>query len=109
MGAVKTTTATITINPRENNDHPLLTTNTAPDLGSAYYAGDNVHTITAAQLKTLLGVTDAGSPKDTLAYTLCMEEVSKVDASTGITISVHTSLCCSCINNYWCAKWGNSK
>ena len=29
-----------------------------------------------------------------------MEEVSKVDASTGITISVHTSLCCSCINNF---------
>ena len=40
----------------------------------------------------------AGS--DTLGYTLCMEEVSKVDASTGITISVHTSLCCSCINNF---------
>lgn len=29
-----------------------------------------------------------------------MEEVSKVDASTGITISVHTSLCCSCINEF---------
>ena len=41
-----------------------------------------------------------GAGADTLAYTLCMEEVSKVDASTGITISVHTSLCCSCINNY---------
>ena len=41
-----------------------------------------------------------GTGADTLAYTLCMEEVSKVDASTGITISVHTSLCCSCINNY---------
>lgn len=41
-----------------------------------------------------------GCNSDTLAYTLCMEEVSKVDASTGITISVHTSLCCSCINNY---------
>ena len=41
-----------------------------------------------------------GAGSDTLAYTLCMEEVSKVDASTGITISVHTSLCCSCINNY---------
>lgn len=41
-----------------------------------------------------------GCGSDTLAYTLCMEEVSKVDASTGITISVHTSLCCSCINNY---------
>ena len=41
-----------------------------------------------------------GAGADTLAYTLCMEEVSKVDASTGITISVHTSLCCSCINNF---------
>ena len=29
-----------------------------------------------------------------------MEEVSKVDASPGITISVHTSLCCSCINHF---------
>ncbi|MEA5004291.1 MAG: acyl-CoA dehydrogenase [Christensenella sp.] len=41
-----------------------------------------------------------GGGADVLAYTLCMEEVSKVDASTGITISVHTSLCCSCINEY---------
>lgn len=41
-----------------------------------------------------------GCGSDTLAYALCMEEISKVDASTGITISVHTSLCCSCINNF---------
>ena len=41
-----------------------------------------------------------GSGSDTLSYALCMEEVSKVDASTGITISVHTSLCCSCISNF---------
>ena len=41
-----------------------------------------------------------GGGSDTLAYTLCMEEVSKVDASTGITISVHTSLCCSCIDEF---------
>ena len=41
-----------------------------------------------------------GCGADTLTYTLCMEEVSKQDASTGITISVHTSLCCSCINDY---------
>lgn len=41
-----------------------------------------------------------GAGSDTLAYTLCMEELSKVDASTGITISVHTSLCCSCIYNF---------
>ena len=45
-----------------------------------------------------------GAGSDTLGYTLCMEEVSKVDASTGITISVHTSLCCSCINNFGTAE-----
>ena len=37
---------------------------------------------------------------DYLAYTLCMEEISKVDASTGVTISVHTSLACSCIDSF---------
>jgi len=37
---------------------------------------------------------------DYLGYVLCMEEVSKVDASTGITISVHTSLACSCIDSF---------
>lgn len=41
-----------------------------------------------------------GAGADTLAYVLCMEEVSKIDASTGITLSVHTSLCCSCIYDY---------
>ena len=41
-----------------------------------------------------------GMGSDTLAYTLCMEEVSKVDASSGITISVHTSLCCTCIYDF---------
>ena len=41
-----------------------------------------------------------GAGADTLSYALCMEEVSKVDASCGITISVHTSLCCSCIYEY---------
>lgn len=41
-----------------------------------------------------------GAGADTLAYTLLMEEMSKVDASTGVTLSVHTSLCCSCINNF---------
>ncbi|MEL7608701.1 MAG: acyl-CoA dehydrogenase family protein [Bacillota bacterium] len=38
-----------------------------------------------------------GAGADTLAYALCMEEISKVDASSGITISVHTSLCCASI------------
>lgn len=37
---------------------------------------------------------------DYLGYTLCMEEISKCDASTGITISVHTSLACSCIDSF---------
>lgn len=37
---------------------------------------------------------------DYLAYALCMEEISKIDASTGITISVHTSLACSCIDGF---------
>ena len=41
-----------------------------------------------------------GAGADVLTYTLAMEEVSKVDASTGITISVHTSLCCACINEF---------
>ena len=37
---------------------------------------------------------------DYLSYALAMEEVSKVDGSTGITISVHTSLYCSCIDYF---------
>ena len=37
---------------------------------------------------------------DYLSYALCMEEVSKIDGSTGITISVHTSLACSCIDGF---------
>lgn len=41
-----------------------------------------------------------GAGADTLSYVLCMEEVSKVDGSSGITISVHTSLCCHCLNDF---------
>ncbi len=41
-----------------------------------------------------------GAGGDTLAYVLCMEEISKIDASSGITISVHTSLCCYSINDF---------
>lgn len=41
-----------------------------------------------------------GQGADVLTYTLAMEEMSKVDASTGITLSVHTSLCCPCINEF---------
>lgn len=44
--------------------------------------------------------TYGGSGGDVLTYTLCMEEVSKLDPSVGITISVHTSLCCACIYEY---------
>lgn len=41
-----------------------------------------------------------GSGADVLTYALCMEEISRVDASVGITISVHTSLCCSCLAEF---------
>lgn len=41
-----------------------------------------------------------GAGADVLTYVLCMEEISRVDASVGITISVHTSLCCSCISEH---------
>ncbi len=41
-----------------------------------------------------------GQGSDILSYVLAMEEMSKVDASTGITMSVHTSLCCSSINEF---------
>ncbi len=38
-----------------------------------------------------------GGGSDNLGYAIGMEEVSKIDASTGITMSVHTSLCCQAI------------
>ena len=41
-----------------------------------------------------------GAGADYLSYALCMEEISAADASTGITISVHTSLACSCLNDF---------
>ncbi len=41
-----------------------------------------------------------GAGCDVLSYVLCMEEMSKVDASTGITLSVHTSLCASSISEF---------
>jgi butyryl-CoA dehydrogenase len=41
-----------------------------------------------------------GAGADTLSYVLCVEEVSKVDASSGVAISVHTSLCSSSINDF---------
>ncbi len=41
-----------------------------------------------------------GAGADTLSYVLCIEELAKVDASTALTVSVHSSLCCSCINDF---------
>jgi butyryl-CoA dehydrogenase len=41
-----------------------------------------------------------GSGADTLTYALCMEEFSSADGSTGITISVHSSLACSCLDGF---------
>ena len=35
-----------------------------------------------------------GAGMDELSYAQCIEEVSKVCASTGVGISAHTSLCC---------------
>lgn len=44
--------------------------------------------------------TYGGAGSDVMSYVLCMEEMSKVDASTGITLSVHTSLCASMIQDF---------
>lgn len=41
-----------------------------------------------------------GEGADVLSYVLCMEEISKADASVGVTVSVHTSLCCGCIYEF---------
>lgn len=41
-----------------------------------------------------------GAGLDTMAYILMMEEISRVDASTGITLSVHTSLCAASIAEF---------
>lgn len=41
-----------------------------------------------------------GKGSNYLDYCICVEEMSKVDGSTGVTISVHTSLCCSCIDTF---------
>ncbi len=41
-----------------------------------------------------------GAGGDVLSYVLCMEEMSKADASTGVTLSVHTSLCASTIQEF---------
>ena len=41
-----------------------------------------------------------GGGADILTYAVAMEEISKVDASCGITMSVHNSLCCPCIADH---------
>jgi butyryl-CoA dehydrogenase len=41
-----------------------------------------------------------GAGGDYTDYALCVEEISAIDATTGITISVHTSLACSCVDNF---------
>ena len=37
---------------------------------------------------------------DYMDYALCIEELSRIDASAGITVSVHTSLACSCVDGF---------
>lgn len=41
-----------------------------------------------------------GGGADIMTYAVAMEEISKVDASCGITMSVHNSLCCPCIADF---------
>jgi len=64
----------------------------------------NMDLVAKLQKYGLMGIPYArdygGAGGDYLGYALCMEEISKVDASIGITISVHTSLCCSCIHDF---------
>ncbi len=36
-----------------------------------------------------------GGGADVLAYSMCVEELSKVCATTGVVVSAHTSLCCA--------------
>ena len=41
-----------------------------------------------------------GSDLSNLALSLALIEINKIDASIGVTLSVHNSLCCSCINEW---------
>ncbi|MDR2909425.1 MAG: acyl-CoA dehydrogenase [Oscillospiraceae bacterium] len=41
-----------------------------------------------------------GQGCDTLTYALCVEELSRVCATTGVIVSAHTSLCCDPIMKY---------
>ncbi|MDR1797573.1 MAG: acyl-CoA dehydrogenase family protein [Clostridiales Family XIII bacterium] len=46
------------------------------------------------------GTEYGGQGSDYVDYALAVEEISRQDASTGITVSVHTSLACSCVDNF---------
>ncbi len=41
-----------------------------------------------------------GQGCDTLTYVMCVEELSKACATTGVIVSAHTSLCCDPIQTY---------
>ena len=41
-----------------------------------------------------------GQSCDTLTYVMCVEELSKVCATTGVILSAHSSLCCDPIKNF---------
>lgn len=41
-----------------------------------------------------------GQGCDTLTYVMCVEELSKVCATTGVILSAHSSLCCDPIKNF---------
>ena len=45
-----------------------------------------------------------GQSGDTLTYVLCVEELSKACATTGVIVSAHTSLCCDPILKYGTAQ-----
>ena len=45
-----------------------------------------------------------GGGADIMTYAVAMEEISKVDASCGITMSVHNSLCCPCSADFGTAE-----
>ena len=41
-----------------------------------------------------------GAGGDYLAYSMAVEELAKVCATTAVVVSAHTSLCCPCINEF---------
>jgi VCBS repeat-containing protein len=63
-----TTTQTITIELRENNDHPILVTNSGTNPAAPVTGATNAHQIVLTN--AMLNVTDADSPNATLTYTV---------------------------------------